>query len=355
MTLISMNHTYLRLFCCFGKHKSTKTFLYFLSYAAAILFVVTGNVAYAAEKLSDDEFAVVNDEVIAAQQYYTAFKEGVRETFYHGKVTDKEMEKFRDSVAQKLIDETLLLQEAKRRDVKPDPAQVKKEIDEETAQFQQQADWEKSKDQIIASVRPDIEKDNIIGQLEQQVRDIPKPSVEQIRQYYKDHPDKFTAPEKWNVSIILLKVDASSPGEVWRETMDFADKLVKKLRDGENFEELARIHSGDESAVNGGNMGYIHSGMLSKPAQKVLISMDAGQISEPVMLLKGVAIFRLNGIQGDRLNPFEKVKDRATDLLERQMADEAWKNLIIKLRESSNININKKVVENATTGPRPQT
>jgi hypothetical protein len=36
------------------------------------------------------------------------------------------------------------------------------------------------------------------------------------------------------------------------------------------------------------------------------------------------------------------------------MADKAWQNLILKLRESSNININKEVVENATADPRPQ-
>lgn len=321
----------------------------------SVLCVLVVNYAYAANLLSDNEFAVVNDQIISAQEYYAAFKEGVRETYYHGKVTEKELEKFRDSVAQKLVDEALLLQEAKRRNINPDPQQVEKAINEQTAQFQKQAEWEKSKDAIVASVRQEIEKENILEHLEQQTRDIPEPSMKEVKQYYKAHPDKFTAPEKWNVSIILLKVEASSPGDVWRETMEFADQLVKKLRDGENFEELARIHSGDESAVNGGNMGYIHTGMLSKPAQNVLNTMDIGQISEPVMLLKGVAIFRLNGIQGDKLNPFENVKDRARELLTRQMADEAWKNLITELRNSSNININKKVVENATTGPQPQT
>ncbi|WP_455366345.1 peptidylprolyl isomerase, partial [Kaarinaea lacus] len=84
-------------------------------------------------------------------------------------------------------------------------------------------------------------------------------------------------------------------------------------------------------------------------------TMEVGQISEPVMILKGVAIFRLNGIQGARLNDFENVRERAKDLLHRELGDNAWENLIITLRENANIDINDKVVKSATTGPRPQT
>ena len=92
----------------------------------------------------------------------------------------------------------------------------------------------------------------------------------------------------------------------------------------------------------------------SKPAQAVLNTMELGQISEPVMLLKGVAIFRLNGVQGSRLNDFSVVKDREQNLLLREMQDEAWKNLVITLRKKSTIEINEKVINSATAGPSPQ-
>jgi len=307
----------------------------------------------AANESSEDYFAVVNDQAIPAQQFHEAFRQGVRETFYHGKVTDKELEKFRDSVAQKLIDETLLVQQANKLGIKPNPDQVKKEIEKETAKYRKQANWEKGKEAIIASVRPKIELDNTIEQLEQQTRSIQEPSEKSVKKYYKENADQFTAPEKWNVSIIMLKVDPSSPSTVWQEAAELADDLVRRLRDGENFEEVARIHSGDESAVEGGNMGYIHTGMLSKPAQNVLNTMEIGQISESVMLLQGVAIFRLNGIQAEKLNELEAVKTRAKDLLQRKLADEAWENLIITLRKNAKIDINDNVVKTATAAPRP--
>ena len=328
-----------------------KTVLYAIFFCMGIV----ATHAIAAEGLSDEYFAKVNDELIPAKQYLDAFREGVRETFYHGKVTEKELDSFRDSVAQKLVDETLLVQQAQKLGIKPNPDQVAKEIEKQTAKYRKQQNWEKGKDAIIASVRPAIEMENVIEQLKQQTKNVAEPSLEDVKNYYKKHADKFTAPEKWNVSIILLTVEPSSPSSVWQEASELADDLVRRLREGENFEELARIHSGDDSAVEGGNMGYIHTGMLSKPAQNVLNTMDTGQISEPVMILKGVAIFRLNGIQGSQLNDFEKVKDRAKDLLYRQLGDEAWENLIISLRENSKIDINDKVVKSATTAPRPQT
>ncbi|WP_455218802.1 peptidylprolyl isomerase [Kaarinaea lacus] len=322
------------------------------SFTALLCFFVTA--VKASDTPSDDYFAVVNDQVIPAQQFQEAFRTGVRETFFHGKVTDKELEKFRDSVAQKLIDETLLVQQANKLGIKPNPDQVKKSIEKETAKYRKQANWEKGKEAIIASVRPKIELENTIEQLEQKTRNIPPPSEKAVMEYYKENADQFTAPEKWNVSIIMLKVDPSSPSTVWQEAAEQADEIARRLRDGENFEELARIHSGDESAVEGGNMGYIHTGMLSKPAQNVLNSMELGQISEPVILLQGVAVFRLNGIQEAKLNEFEKVKPRATELLQRKLADEAWENLILTLRKNAKIDINDNVVKSATAGPRPQ-
>ena len=299
-------------------------------------------------------FAIVNNEKISAQRFFDEFQKGVRETFYHGKVTEKELENFRKKVVKNLVNEKLLLQRAIKSGLKPRPKVIEKKIEKETEQYRRQKNWENSKAAIIASVKSKIELEDLLEQLEEKTRKIPKPKISEVKQYYKDHADKFTAPEKWNVSIIMLKVDPSSPSMVWQDTTELADQLVKKIRSGENFEELARIHSGDESAIEGGSMGYVHTGMLSKPAQAVLNTMELGQISEPVMLLQGIAIFRLNGVQGSRLNDFSVVKERAQDLLLREMQDEAWKNLVISLRKKSKIEINDEVVKSANAGPRPQ-
>ena len=54
------------------------------------------------------EFAVVGKEVILENEYLFALQRGVRERFFHGKVSRNEMEEFKKSVAQKLVDYVLL-------------------------------------------------------------------------------------------------------------------------------------------------------------------------------------------------------------------------------------------------------
>lgn len=316
-------------------------------------YVITSN-AIAGETLNADTFANVNGEIIPAARYLEEFNKGVRETYYHGKVTEKQLGEFRQKVANKIINHVLLLQQAKQLGIKPNPDQVENEIQQRTKKYRAQKNWEQSKQGIIDSMRGEIETDNVIEQLKRKTQTIDKPSDKAVKQYYQDHLDKFTEPQKWNVSLILLKVDASSPSATWLQTTEQAEELVKKINQGENFEELARTLSGDETAAQGGNMGYIHTGMLSKPAQLVLDKMKVGEVSAPVTLLKGVAIFRLNDMQAAQINHYEDVKDRAQDLLLRELRDRVWEKLVITLRQQASIEINNAVVDSAGTQPRPQ-
>ena len=87
------------------------------------------SVSYAQEAKSqekDSYFAVVNDEIISAEKFFEEFRQGVRETFYHGKVTEKQIDDFRKAITKKLVDRTLLAQEAIKRGLTPNADQVQK-------------------------------------------------------------------------------------------------------------------------------------------------------------------------------------------------------------------------------------
>ena len=95
-----------------------------------------------------------------------------------------------------------------------------------------------------------------------------------------------------------------------------------------------------KSAMKGGDMGFVHEGMLAEPAQKALDKLTAGQVSDAVMSLQGIAIFRLDEKQTSTLNGFEDVKERARKLLQRENSDIAWDTLLKKLRANAKITIN---------------
>ncbi|WP_455205292.1 peptidylprolyl isomerase [Kaarinaea lacus] len=305
----------------------------------------------ASKAVEDDYFAIINNETIPLDEFVFMFRKAVKEKFYHGKVEQDKVDAFRKEVAERLVTQILLDKDARRRGLKPDEKEVQAKIDKIDARFantdsdEERDNWEENRDKVLPIIKARIERDELVELLNKKVKEVDPPSKEKIQEYYENNKSKFTEPEEWDVSIILLSVDPSSSSDVWQETVEQAERLLKKIRKGESFEDLARIHSGDESAVNGGHMGYLHLGMLGRPAQQVLNVLEPGEISEPVVLLEGVAIFKLNDVQKPHLNTLQDVQERAKNLLIREMGEQAWKDLVISVRDSATVKFGKFVTQ----------
>ena len=284
-----------------------------------------------------DYIAIVGDERISLTHYVGALRKGMRERFYHGKIPKEKLRKFRKEVAEKLVDRQLSIQEARRRGIKPDMAEIRKEVAKFDQKFKKDPQWQKERVVVLKQYEERLKGDSLAKQLEKQVRSIPAPTDDQLRAYYNQHKDLFTTPKRVHVHLILLKVDPSSPSAVWKQAREEANDILSRIKKGSDFEDLARIHSSDSSAQNGGDMGYIHAGMLGENAQKVLDILEPGEVSAPVILLEGVALFRLDDRQKPELNPLKSVRERAAQLYIRDQSDRAWKDLIAKLRKNTKI------------------
>lgn len=194
-------------------------------------------------------------------------------------------------------------------------------------------------------LRGRLEEENKIARLEAQVKQgagqVAVPGAAEVRKYYQDHPEQFTTPERLRVSLILLKVAPSASAQMWQAAEQEAIQLVAKLRNGADFAALARLHSADTSAAKGGDLGYIHHGMLAAEAQQVVDKMASpGEISAPVMLLQGVAVLRLDERVAPVLNAMDVAEPRVRELLVRERADAAWRELLEGLRAGTSIVIN---------------
>lgn len=280
-------------------------------------------------------FAKVGDVAITQQEYEQAFAAASRGKFYHGKPPDAEVAKLQREVGQKLVDEVLLAKEARRRKLQPDGAEVQRTIDSYEQRYKGSEQWQKNRAQILPGLRQKLETESVRAQLEQAVRKVGEPTPKQLEAYYQAHKDKFTEPEQVKLSMILLKVDPSSPQAKWDGARDEGLAIIKRLRGGAEFSELARVHSGDASAEKGGDLGYVHHGMLPEPAQVAVDKLQPGQISEPVLLLEGVAVLRLDERKPARLNSLDRVRERAHDLWQRDRGDDAWKALLARLRRDT--------------------
>jgi peptidyl-prolyl cis-trans isomerase D len=146
--------------------------------------------------------------------------------------------------------------------------------------------------------------------------------------YYDQHRDQYRTPEQVKVSHILIKtpvpgadgkVDEKGVAEAQRR----AEDLLKQIKGGGNFEELAKKYSEDPgSAKEGGSLGFIGRGRTVPEFEKAAFSLPKGQISDLVKSSYGFHIIRVDDKQEAHMKTLDEVKDEIEPVLKQQKAQQ---------------------------------
>jgi parvulin-like peptidyl-prolyl isomerase len=281
-------------------------------------------------------YAVINGRVVPRQEYEAAFTSLVRQRFYHGKIPDTELAAVREEIKVKLVQRIVLLEEAERRKILPDEQQIAEVVAGYEKRYATSPQWRESREALLPELMRDLAEQSQIAQLDKQVRDVGEPAEADVRGFYDRNPALFTEPEKLRMSVIMLAVPPSSPNATWDSTREEARAIYKRLSAGASFEETARLHSNVYSE-NGGDMGYLHRGMLPEVLQETIDKFAVGVINEPMDTLEGVAIFRVQDRLTGKKRDFADVASRARELLIRERQDKAWKSLVDRLVAKANV------------------
>jgi len=287
----------------------------------------------------DDLLATVNEHEITRGQFQAIFNRAKQQEFYHRTPLEGEVEAFLNKTLNDLIDRLLLIDEAKQRGIEPDQEKVEASLTGISERYESNPEWQANKEEMLASVRNQLEGGSRIEQIEALTREAGEPSEAQLMTYYEAHPDTFTEPRQRKVSLILFQVDPSATQAVREQVLVEAERIVARLADGEDFAMLAEAFSMDNSAEQGGSMGWLHEGLLNDQAEKALNEMTAGEISAPVRVLEGYAILRLDEVREPVKHTLERVRERATGLWQRDEGERQWQALIKSLRSKADINI----------------
>lgn len=78
------------------------------------------------------------------------------------------------------------------------------------------------------------------------------------------------------------------------ETEEEALALIEELEGGADFAELAKAKSTGPSGPNGGTLGWFGPGMMVKPFEDAVVTMEPGDVSEPVETQFGWHVVKLN-------------------------------------------------------------
>lgn len=291
-----------------------------------------------ADAASESVFATVNGKPITVREYQSAYTAHIRGQFYHREgVAEERLQAARKEVADKLIERILLVDEANRRQIGLDDKKVDEVVAGYDRRYANSPMWKENRERMISGLRERIEEQNRLERLEQQVRNLPTPNEQDVRAFYASRPDLFTEPAKLRLHTILLRVNPSAPDSAWLAARKEAAQLVEALRSGADFAETARRRSGDRSAAQGGDMGYLHLGMVPEALQARIDKLEVGVVGEPIDVLEGVGIFRLDERVPARHRDFESVRERAADLLLRERQQSAWTEFVADLRRGADI------------------
>jgi len=139
-------------------------------------------------------------------------------------------------------------------------------------------------------------------------------SPDDLRTYYNEHQDQYRVPEEVKVSHILIKTPAPGPdGKVdekgLAEAQKKAEDILKQLKAGAKFEDLAKKYSEDPgSGKQGGELGWIGRGRTVPEFEKAAFSLPVGQLSDLVKSSYGFHIMRVEDKHEPHLKTLDEVK-----------------------------------------------
>lgn len=151
----------------------------------------------------------------------------------------------------------------------------------------------------------------------------------EIEEYYQDNLAQFQEPETIRVSRIYLPYEGKERELVKTE----AQVITEKLRTGEDFSELAKKHSQDEKAKDGGDWGSFDWKRLTEREQDTIAGLSAGETSDPLELEDGVALLKVTEKTASQTKPLLEVKDKITTILQDRKARELGEERISRLQK----------------------
>jgi len=146
---------------------------------------------------------------------------------------------------------------------------------------------------------------------------------EELLSHYEEKKESLLTQEQRQASHILIQVAAGADEETSNRAKAEAEDLLKKIRSGSDFAELARQHSGDPgSAAQGGDLGFFARGAMVPEFDKTVFSMEVGDISDPVHTQFGFHIIKLTEVRGAEIPSLDEVReDLIAELKQRGLSD----------------------------------
>lgn len=289
----------------------------------SLVFLSTGYL-YAQDKV----IAVVNNDIIT-QKDLADFLNFIRIQYAReltGRALEEKISSLRQDLLQRLIEDRLILQQAKLEKMSIPPARIKAKIDDVRKRYASESDYQQdlAKQGLVpADLETKIgEQLLMFNFVEQKVRGRIIVRPEEVTSYYMQHARDFTKSEERVLMLLIIQDE------------DSAKALSSQLRAGKNIEDLAKTYDFANEVMT------VSAGQQLRPEiEETVFKLGLDEFSTPVKVGTQYFIFKLVKIIGKQQLTMAQAQDKVQGLLFDKKMQEELKKWLDEIKKQSYIKI----------------
>lgn len=329
------------------RHKSGWAIL-----AAIILILLLTATAFA-QKTIEEIVARVNADIILKSELenqQNGLRAELAQRGLQGAQLDQAYAEQSKHILRDLIDQSLLLQQAKDMGINADLEVIKTmERMRQEYKFGTTEDLEKAIVQqgtTLDEFKQNIRTRYLTSQvLSREVYGKVVITTEEVRKYYDSNLKEFDRPEGVRVREIAVYTENRAPQDIESQRKKAEDALTA-LKKGDDFGEVAQKYSEAPTAQEGGELGFFEKGQLAKPLEDAASNLEKGKFSDILTLPYGFVIIEVEDKHTGGILPFELAqKEISENILWPQRVQPKIREYLTKLRADGFIEVHEPYVD----------
>ncbi|EKE87477.1 peptidylprolyl isomerase SurA [Idiomarina xiamenensis] len=271
--------------------------------------------AYALQERLVDEVAIVVNDGVVLESEIDQLVAYVKNNAQKNNQSLPRDEVLRTQASERLILQTIQMQMAERMGIQISDAQ----LDQTLANIarDQNATLDEMREDVTAdgtswsSYRENIRTELIAGEVQRaQVRRrvyITPQEVNNLVQLIENSGDNQV---EYNLGHILISIPESANPEQLAASRQRAESVLERLKNGENFAELAITASSGSKALEGGDLGWMSANEMPTLFAEVVNGKRKGDLVGPLRSGVGFHILKVQDTRGQQTVEIEEVKSR---------------------------------------------
>ncbi len=296
----------------------------FLSFLMIFLFAVS---SYAEDVI----VAKVNGTTFTQKDLEAEVDGLIPQMTFHRNVPPEKRKNYYGKALDELINRELQYQYAKAKDIKIEKEKIDAQLEKFKKRFKSEKEYQAALDKEKSTekqVRARIEKELLAqAAYTKNVTEPAKMSEPALKEYYEKNAAKFKQPESAKLRIISTTDEKK------------AQDILAKIKQGDDFGELAYGLSEDSYRVKSGDIGYIHKGRMLPEIDAVGFKLKVGEVSDIIKAENNWFIIKVEDKKPEHQITFEDTKAKLQKELEAERANEFKKKWIDSLRSKAKIEI----------------